>query len=285
MTCRPARVESTFSSPFANRTAAPGARHGPLVNPFKHALREGRTLFGAWLMSGSPATAEALGVAGFDFLVVDMEHTPVETHQMIDILRAIAGTPAAGDRPHAVERHGDDQARARRRRADDADAFRAERRRGAARGGVHALSARTAFAASPACIAATATAPCPTTSSRASERAVRDGADRDALGARAPAGDRRRPRHRLDLHRTLGSFGVDGSRWATSANAAVQDTLRGAAARCRELGKPSGILGANPELVAKYVEYGYSWIAIGSDMAFMMGRAQEWLAKARASRA
>ena len=29
------------------------------------------------------------------------------------------------------------------------------------------------------------------------------------------------------------------------------------------------------------LEYGYSWIAIGSDMGFMLGRGQEWLAKAR----
>src|SRR5438132_665628 len=41
-----------------------------------------------------PATAEALGFTGFDFLVVDTEHTPVDVPQMIEILRAIAGTPA-----------------------------------------------------------------------------------------------------------------------------------------------------------------------------------------------
>src|SRR5258708_31958217 len=64
------------------------------VNHFKRARREGRTVLGAWLVSGAPSTAEALGCAGFDFLVVDMEHTPVDTPEMVDILRAIAGTPA-----------------------------------------------------------------------------------------------------------------------------------------------------------------------------------------------
>jgi 2-keto-3-deoxy-L-rhamnonate aldolase RhmA len=63
----------------------------------------------------------------------------------------------------------------------------------------------------------------------------------------------------------------------------VQDALRDAAAQCRALGKTCGIIGANPDLVAKYVQYGYNWIAIGSDMGFMTGRAQEWLAKARGS--
>jgi hypothetical protein len=30
------------------------------------------------------------------------------------------------------------------------------------------------------------------------------------------------------------------------------------------------------------VQYGYNWVAIGSDMGFMASRAQEWLAKAKA---
>ena len=63
-------------------------------NTFKQALREGRTVYGTWLMSGAPSTAEALGCAGFDFLVVDMEHVPVDTPEMIEILRTLAGTPA-----------------------------------------------------------------------------------------------------------------------------------------------------------------------------------------------
>ena len=64
------------------------------VNQFKRAIASGKTLIGAWLMSGAPSTAEALGSVGFDFLVVDMEHTPIDTPQMIGILQAIAGTAA-----------------------------------------------------------------------------------------------------------------------------------------------------------------------------------------------
>src|SRR6266481_9096696 len=64
------------------------------LNNFKRAITSGKTLFGAWLMSAAPSTAEALGCVGFDFLVVDMEHTPIDTPQMIGILQAIAGTPA-----------------------------------------------------------------------------------------------------------------------------------------------------------------------------------------------
>ena len=68
-------------------------------------------------------------------------------------------------------------------------------------------------------------------------------------------------------------------------NPAVQDKLKSAAEQCRALGKPCGILGMNPEMVAKFIGYGYNWIAIGTDMAFMVGRAQEWLGKARSGAA
>ena len=66
------------------------------VNQFKRALQNGRTIFGVWLMSGAPSTAEAMGCAGFDFLVLDMEHVPVDTPQMVEILRALGNTPAPG---------------------------------------------------------------------------------------------------------------------------------------------------------------------------------------------
>ena len=64
------------------------------ANLFKRAITSGKTPVGTWLMSGAPSTAEALGCAGFDFLVVDMEHVPIDVAEMIGLLRTIAGTPA-----------------------------------------------------------------------------------------------------------------------------------------------------------------------------------------------
>jgi 2-keto-3-deoxy-L-rhamnonate aldolase RhmA len=37
---------------------------------------------------------------------------------------------------------------------------------------------------------------------------------------------------------------------------------------------------ADPEMVARFIDYG-TWVAIGSDMGFMVGRAQEFLARFR----
>ena len=64
------------------------------VNRFKRAIVSPKPPVGTWLSSGSPATAEALGCVGFDFLVVDTEHTPIDVPQMTEVLRAVAGTPA-----------------------------------------------------------------------------------------------------------------------------------------------------------------------------------------------
>lgn len=249
-------------------------------NQFKRALREERTLFGAWLMSGAPSTAEALGIAGFDFLVVDMEHTPLETHQMIDTLRAIAGTPASA----VVRMPWNDMVMVKRALDGGAqtvlmpfvqDAEEARRAVAYTRypphgvRGVAGMHRGNRYGTVPNYFkAAAADEMCVMVQietmpalERLPEIAAVPGIDSIFIG---PA----------DLSASMGYIGDIG-------NAKVQDTLRNAARRCKELGKPVGIIGANPDLVAKYVEYGFTWIAIGSDMSFMMSRGQEWLAKAR----
>ena len=44
--------------------------------PLKARLAAGETVFGSFLTLGSPLAAEALGLAGFDWLLVDLELTP-----------------------------------------------------------------------------------------------------------------------------------------------------------------------------------------------------------------
>src|SRR4051794_41865470 len=69
-----------------------------ITNRFKEWLIGGgpRPPLGTWLMAAAPATAEAMGYTGFDFLVVDMEHVPIEISDLAGILRAIGCTPAGG---------------------------------------------------------------------------------------------------------------------------------------------------------------------------------------------
>ncbi len=68
-----------------------------MQNPFKTLLAN-KTLpagypVGTWVMSASPVVAEAVGCAGFDWAVVDMEHTPLDMMEVVHLLQAIAGTP------------------------------------------------------------------------------------------------------------------------------------------------------------------------------------------------
>jgi 2-dehydro-3-deoxyglucarate aldolase/4-hydroxy-2-oxoheptanedioate aldolase len=249
------------------------------TNLFKRALNEGRTVFGAWLMSGTPATAEALGVSGFDFLVVDMEHTPLETHHMVDTLRTIAGTPASA----VVRMPWNDMVMIKRaldggaqsilmpfvqnadeaRRAVSYTRYPPEGVRGVA--GSHRGNrwgtVPNYFKAATDELCVMVQIETMGALAKLSEIAAVPGIDSVFIGP-------------SDLSASRGHLGNIG-------HADVQATLRDAASQCRALGKPVGIIGANPELVARYVEYGYNWIAIGSDMGFMLSRGQEWLAKAR----
>jgi len=59
---------------------------------------------------------------------------------------------------------------------------------------------------------------------------------------------------------------------------AVQDALRDAAAAARACGKPVGIVGPNPEMVGRFRDWGYGFVAIASDVAMMTARAGELLA-------
>jgi 2-dehydro-3-deoxyglucarate aldolase len=63
--------------------------------PLRARLAGGKPQFGCWLSLASPAAAEALSHAGFDFLVVDLEHSPADTMDAIGLLQAIGNGAAA----------------------------------------------------------------------------------------------------------------------------------------------------------------------------------------------
>src|SRR5690606_5930500 len=65
-----------------------------LENPFRVRLARPTAPLGTWLMSGTSSTAEAMGRAGFDWLLVDLEHVPLDDQDALHVLQAIAGTNA-----------------------------------------------------------------------------------------------------------------------------------------------------------------------------------------------
>ena len=62
------------------------------VNAFKRALAEKRRQIGLWTSLGTGTSAEVLSGAGFDWLLIDTEHSPTELPMVIDQLRAMEGS-------------------------------------------------------------------------------------------------------------------------------------------------------------------------------------------------
>ncbi|WP_298822717.1 HpcH/HpaI aldolase/citrate lyase family protein [uncultured Roseibium sp.] len=62
-------------------------------NLFKAALRARKHQLGIWNTIGGNAVPELLGGAGFDWVLIDCEHSPVETLDVLPALQAIAGDP------------------------------------------------------------------------------------------------------------------------------------------------------------------------------------------------
>lgn len=61
-------------------------------NHIKQMLEEGKKTVGAWLQIASPFTAEIMSRAGFDWLIIDMEHGPGDILTLISQLQAMNGS-------------------------------------------------------------------------------------------------------------------------------------------------------------------------------------------------
>jgi len=61
----------------------------------KNRIRQGETLLGCWLNLGSAVTAEIVGLAGFDWVLIDFEHGAGSEKDVLHQLQALEHTPAA----------------------------------------------------------------------------------------------------------------------------------------------------------------------------------------------
>ena len=69
--------------------------HQTFPNRFRADLRAGKTLIGCWCSLASPIATEVLGVAGFDWLLLDGEHAPNDVATFIPQLMALKDSPSA----------------------------------------------------------------------------------------------------------------------------------------------------------------------------------------------
>jgi len=63
------------------------------INRFKVALQEQQTQIGFWMGLANPVTAEICAGAGFDWLLIDGEHSPNDLQSILAQLQAIAAYP------------------------------------------------------------------------------------------------------------------------------------------------------------------------------------------------
>ena len=59
-------------------------------NAFKHALKAGRAQIGLWSSLSSNYSVEVIAGAGFDWLLLDMEHSPNDLESLLAQLQAAA---------------------------------------------------------------------------------------------------------------------------------------------------------------------------------------------------
>lgn len=69
--------------------------YSAIPNAFREALIENRTQIGCWCSLGSPITTEVMGLAGFDWLLLDGEHAPNDVMTFIPQLMALKDSSSA----------------------------------------------------------------------------------------------------------------------------------------------------------------------------------------------
>jgi len=252
-----------------------------MTNRFKQSLTQppAQPLLGTWFMSAAPSVAEALGHCGFDFLVIDMEHSPIDIGEAIALMRTIAGTPAES----MVRLAWNDQVRVKQvldagarnilfpfvQSAEEARAavsytrYPPEGVRGVA--AVHRGSrfgqTKDYLKNASNDIAVIIQLETPAAIERLSGIAAVPGVDSLFVG---PG----------DLSAAMGRIGEVG-------HPEVQALLAKAANDARAAGKPIGIVGPNPEMVSRFIDYGYTWVAVASDLGLLTGRAIDWIGTLR----
>jgi 2-keto-3-deoxy-L-rhamnonate aldolase RhmA len=244
------------------------------MNPFTELLqqRATRVPIGTWVMSASPIVVEAVGCAGFDWGVIDMEHTPLDLMDLVHMLQAIGNTPM---KP-VVRVPWNDTVNVKRVMDAGAqtllfpfiqDADEARRAVAATRyapdgvRGMAGMSRASRFGTTPehfrhanqnVCVLVQMETP--EAMSRLEEIAAVPGVDGLFVG---PG----------DLSGVMGHVG-------DLTHPAVMSLMADAGRRANALGMPIGTVGGNPEVVARYRAMGYDYVAVASDLGLLMRAAQ-----------
>jgi 2-keto-3-deoxy-L-rhamnonate aldolase RhmA len=235
---------------------------------------------GSWVMSASPLVAEAMGCAGFDWLLLDMEHTPLDMLGLVHVLQAIAGTQAVPvtrvpwNDTVMVKRVLDAGAQTLMfpfvQSADEAkSAVAACKYTPDGVRGMAAMSRASRFGTlkdhfkvANASVSVIVQAETPQAMACIEDIAAVPGVDSVFMGP----GD------------LSGAMGHVGDLMHPEVVALMADGVR----RCHAVGKPVGTVGGTPEAVATYRAAGFDYIACASDLGLMMRNCAAVLSAIRA---
>ena len=243
-----------------------------MINPFKTLLARTDLAagypVGTFAMSASPLVAEALGCAGFDWAVVDMEHTPLDLDGVLRMLQAVAGTPMLAitrvpwNEPVMVKRVLDVGAQTLMfpfvENADEAQrAVHSSKYAPHGKRGMAAMSRGSRFGTTAdyfktinAAISVIVQIETPQALEQVDAIAGVEGIDSIFLGP----GD------------LSGAMGHAGNPMHPDVVAAMTKVVR----QCHALGKPVGSVAGTPEAVAVYRAAGIDYIGCASDLGLMM---------------
>ncbi len=227
-------------------------------NAFKHAIAKGELQVGLWCSLCSPITAEIVSHSGFDWLLLDTEHSPNEVPDVLAQLQAVqAGTASAIVRPAwndtvLIKRFLDIGAQSLLipfvQNPDVTGSGRASR--------YGRVKDYLKNASREICLLVQVE----TRSALDNIEAIAsvDGIDGVFIGPN-------------DL---AASFGHIGNWGHPEVQAALEDAVR----RLKKIGKPAGILTPNEEEAKRFIQWGYMFAAVGADLG-LLARGADALAK------
>lgn len=236
----------------------------------------GENVLGAWLMFSDPFVAEAMAHAGWDWLLVDMEHGPVSLDAAAAMVTAIRTTRVvpivrpAWNESSQIQRALDlgcagiivpvvnTAADARQVVRDARYPPLGERSRGGVRPQLaFGMDAMTYFERSNAGVLVLVQIETETAVANAAEIVAVEGVDGVFLGPN-----------------DLAASG--GKRWPDvwNADAAYMDAVAHVAAVTREAGKVAGFLARDAAMAKQVADMGYRFIGVSSDINYLTGAAK-----------
>ena len=236
-------------------------------NTFKHNLAAGKLQIGLWSSLCSNVAAEIIGDSGFDWILLDTEHSPNEIPELVGQLQGLQASPTtpiirpAWNDAVLIKRCLDIGAQSLllpyvQNVAEAKAAVAATRYPPHGIRGVSVAARASRYGRTPGYLGKANDEICVLVQVETGEAmknleaiAAVEGVDGVFIGP-------------SDLAASLGHLG-------NPQHADVQKAIKDAVDRLTKVGKPAGMLTGNEEEAKRYIEWGYKFVAVGADVGLL----------------